>query len=88
MEIGNKIISSPEKSFGDNFDNYVLGKTFSANKEIMSLADKYKTQQLKRMKALNPRYLNPKHRRYLKFEDVSFYSPMHTITIYMISRTV
>ncbi|MHA1146824.1 MAG: ATP dependent DNA ligase [Promethearchaeota archaeon] len=69
MQIENKIVGSADKALDSSYGNYWLGKTQSANKLIIIIANKYKKEQLKRMRALNPRVLNPRSRRYVNFED-------------------
>jgi len=69
MEIENKIVGAPERAFDNNFGNYWVGKVQSANKGIITIANDYKKNQLKKMKALNPRVLNPRSRKYIRFED-------------------
>jgi len=69
MQIEEKIVGAPERAFNGSYGDYWLGRTKSAHKEIMRIANDYKTNQLKKMKALNPRYLNPRSRRFINFED-------------------
>ena len=67
--IENKIDGTADKAMGEDYGNYWLGKTQSANKLIMNIANKYKKEQLKRMKTLHPKVLNPRSRSYINFED-------------------
>ncbi len=69
MIIKEKITGTYEKRFDGNYGNYWLGKTQSANKLIINETNNYKKKQLKTMKSLNPRILNPRSRRYINFED-------------------
>ena len=69
MQVNNKIVGAPETAFDNTFGNYWIGKVQSANKDIITIANGYKAKQLKKMKALNPRVLNPRSRRYIRFED-------------------
>ena len=67
MQIVNKIVGTPEKAFDNSFGDYWIGKVQSVNKGIISIANDYKQNQLKKMRALNPRVLNPRSRKYIKF---------------------
>ena len=69
MQIANKIVGSPEKTFNNSFGDYWLGKVQSVNRGIIRIANDYKVNQLKKMRPLKPRALNPRSKKYIKFED-------------------
>ncbi|MGV9205064.1 MAG: hypothetical protein ACOC44_13715 [Promethearchaeia archaeon] len=54
-----KIIKPAAKEYGKIFGNYWYGPTFSANKTIQKITDKYKLSVLKKFYSLSPYYINP-----------------------------
>lgn len=63
MSIEKKTIKPAQKEFGKEFDDYWLGPTFSADKKIQRITDRFKRNVLKKMISLDPKELNPKTKK-------------------------